>query len=83
MKKFKIAIDIDDCVCNTWEADMNWAYIYAKNNNIELFSKQVDLKNFRYCEVSKVFKFNEKQTCEFFTNEKKHIMKKIRLIGKE
>lgn len=38
-KKFKIAIDIDDCMCNTVDIDFAYGYYYSKQNNIFLKTK--------------------------------------------
>ena len=73
-KKLIIAIDIDDCICNTWEADYNWAYIYAKNNELEIPTKQISMEKYRDVSVFNTFGFTDKQENEVFIKEKKYLM---------
>ena len=71
-KKLKIAIDIDDCMCNTVDIDFAYGYYYSKQNNIFQKAKIYDST---YYYVPTTFGFNDKQTYDFFVNEKKYIMK--------
>lgn len=82
MTKFTIAIDIDDCVCNTWEADLNWAYLYAGKNKLKFSAEKLSMKDFRHCEVFKTFDFTSEQTDEFFTEEKAYLMKTTGMFPK-
>lgn len=70
-----IAIDIDDCICNTWEADYNWAYLYAKRNQLKVPTKQISMPEYRDIYVFNTFGFTNKQENEFFTTEKDYLMK--------
>lgn len=70
-KKIKIAIDIDDCICNTLDTDFTYGYYYAKRNN--LFNEEIDYDN-QYFFVPKTFNMDKNQELDFFQTEKQIIM---------
>ena len=71
MKKIKIAVDIDDCLCNTKDCDFNFAYINnrLRNKADEKFYEPGDFM------VSRTFNMSKADEKEFFVKQKKYIMK--------
>ena len=73
MKQDRIlGIDIDDCICNTFEMDKASAIYYAEKNGINLTK---EMKDTLYYHVPSVFGFTDEQELDFFKQEKQFIMK--------
>lgn len=66
----RIAIDIDDCICNTLEYDFACGYLFHKKLNPQDETLYVG----SHYHVPSLFGFTEKAD-EFFMNQKKDIMK--------
>ena len=71
-RNITLAIDIDDCVCNTFEMDKASGIYYANKNNISLTKEMLDTQNFF---IPGVFNFTKEQELDFFIKEKQFIMK--------
>lgn len=72
-----IAIDVDDCICNTVEMDYACAYyLYKKYNKVD---KEFDST---YFDVVKTFDFSKDLADKFFMTEKQFIMKHTSMYPK-
>lgn len=67
----KIAIDIDDTICNTMNCDFNFGYLYNKSLKINDNKLYIQNENI----VAKTFGFTDEQEHEFFMQQKKYIMR--------
>ena len=72
-EKIKIAIDVDDCICNTFEMDYACAFHMMKNNLPKMYDKQ-------YYDVTKTFKMDNAEI--FYLKEKEYIMKNTSMYPK-
>lgn len=70
MKKIKLAIDVDDCVCNTVE--MDFACAYYLNKQTKNLNKDFDNT---YFDVTKTFDMTKEEGDNFYRKEKQFIMK--------
>lgn len=74
----KIAIDVDDCICNSLEWDFACAWYYNKKNH-------PDDKNFYYTifhSAPEIFKFSSFETEKFYTQQRKFLIEKKLLYPK-
>lgn len=70
--KIKIAIDIDDCICNTVDADFSYGYYYAQEKGLLTEGKDYDNS---YFEVTETFNIPKDKVDDFHISEKKFLMK--------
>ncbi|MCQ2564330.1 MAG: hypothetical protein MJ152_00475 [Clostridia bacterium] len=76
-KIIKLAIDVDDCMCNTVEMDYACAYNLNKHN--KKLCKDFDKD---YFSVARTFELNKQETFNFFMKEKQYIMKNCSMYPK-
>ena len=72
-KKIKIAVDVDDCICNTLEMDYACAYHMMKNNLPNSIDKT-------YYDVTKSFNMDDGDL--FYVKEKEYIIKHTSMYPK-
>ena len=71
--KIKIAVDIDDCICNTVDADFSYGYYYARENGLLAEGKDYDNS---YFDVTQTFNIPEDRVDDFHIKEKRILMKR-------